>query len=322
MTIKKQNLIAISKKLRNKKDRLKSWIKTGKPLSLPSENQLVFPRQLFDTSLDLQSDKWYFNGFVIKSKDQLLVVDPGVDFYSRFTTAGLSPLDIGGLILSHGHTDHSGDIVIFIEKVLRNKSQKIDVFIPKSAFEAEIPIYHQVKLQKSEHVNLVLLNKQKNNHSHTILGNLRIEFIPLYQSSPDTFGFKLYLQNQTVGYVSDTGYAVKVKTDQGVYPPSTMEGNFIKIQEKHEYIKNFYQDVGQAIVNINDLHYNRHSKYHLSGWCVLDLFRNSSLQQLILQHLSPINADGEDSNYIYKLFFSDQPYETLLPHYLGRVISL
>ena len=322
MPINRQDLIAIAKGLRVKKDRTKEMIKNGRFYEKHFLNQVVIPRQLFDASVDLESDKWFFNGFVIKHGHRLFVVDPGVSFYARFIAAGLSPLDISALFLSHGHTDHCGDMVVFIEKILRNKSKKIKVFIAKTAFESEIPLYHRDKLKEAEHIDLKLLNDKDSDLRFDLFDGLKIEFISLFHSVPDTFGFKLAVGDQKFGYVSDTGYAVKVETDRGEYPPEAIRGKFKGIIKRHDYIRDFYQDVNTAIVNINDLHYNRHSKYHLSGWDVLDLFKGSRLKRLILQHLSPLDIEGEDSSYIYKLFFSDQSYKTVLPHYLGKMISL
>ena len=322
MTISRQDLVIIGKQLRRRKQQLREQIRAGMLHQDEPVNQLIIPKQIFNTSVDLESDKWMFNGFVVKIGDQLVVVDPGVSFFARFTAAGLSSLDVRALILTHWHTDHSGDLVMFIEKILRNKSQEIKLFLPKSGFASELPPYYREKLTQSKHIELNLLNESDSVSKFEFINHSQIEFVSLFHSISDTFGFKINLDGRLFGYVSDTGYAVEVKTDLGVYPPESVIGKFEQIIKRHDYIKDFYSNVHSAVVNINDLQYDRHSKYHLSGWDVWDLFKDSALTQLILQHIPLVNAEGEDSNYIYKLFFDDQSYKTILPHYLGRKVVL
>ncbi|GIW59212.1 MAG: hypothetical protein KatS3mg087_0278 [Patescibacteria group bacterium] len=318
----KTDLIAISKKLREKKDELKKLVKSGGIGEHKSKYRIIIPKQLFDTSLEFQSDQWYFNGFVIDVDGVLVVVDPGVDFYSRFTAAGLSVNNIQALIITHNHVDHTASVPVFVEKILRNKSRVIDVFISEDAYETKIPSYYKEELNKATHIRVMLLQEEQKTYSETILGSYSIQFLSLFHSCPDTFGFKIEINGQKVAYVSDTGYAIKVKTDTGVYESKEASGNFVNIEEKHQYIKDFFSDAHVAIVNINDLEYNRHSKYHLSGWDVLDLFQDTQIKQILLQHISPVNAEGEDSNYLYKLFYKDEPYQIILPHYLGRNIDI
>jgi len=319
--IDKSNLIAIAKELRDRKDQAKQMVREGTINDVGSLNQVIIPRCLFDASKELQADQWYFNGFVIKLGEKLIIVDPGVDFYSRFSKTGLSIMDVECVIITHGHIDHTGSVDIIVEKLLRNKSKKIDLFVSQDAFEQKISRYYQEKLLEKEHISVVRLNDDNVNLKFETLGH-KLEFVKLHHSVKDAFGFKIDIGTEKIGYVSDTGYAIKVKTNKGVFASQLAEGDFEEIIEKHEYIKYFFQDVGLTVLNMNDLQYNRHSKYHLSGWDVLDIFKNSKLKKLVLHHLSLINVDGEDSNYLNKLFFADQSYEICLPHYLGRTVEI
>lgn len=318
----KNDIIAYSRELRDKKDILKKQVKSGILPEGQSKFRVVVPKQFFESSLEFQSDQWYFNGFVIDCDGKLIIVDPGVDFYSRFTSAGLSEVNIRALIITHSHIDHISSAPVFLEKILRNKAHKVDIFISKDAYETKISQYYKDEIKEAENIRIKLLKDDDGDHLDTILGHIPIQFVRLFHSCPDTFGFKLNLGSCNLGYISDTGYSIRVKTNNGIFNAAEVEGSFVSIEEKHKHIREFFADIDVAVVNINDLDYNRHSKYHLSGWDVLDLFKGTHVKKLVLQHISPVNAEGEDSNYLYKLFFKGESYEILLPHYLGRNIEI
>ncbi len=318
----KNNLIIISRGLYKKEQILKESFKSGKITEKISGHEIIIPKLLFETSLELQIDQWYFNGYIINLKGKLIVVDPGVDFYSRFTSTGLSVNDIRVLIITHNHIDHTASLQIFLEKILKNKSKEITVFSSKDAFDTKVPDYYKTALSNAKHVTLNLLSDSQMVYNDKILSEYKISFLSLFHSCPDTFGFKLEVNKKIIGYVSDSGYAIKIKTDTGVFNSNETIGNLISIEEKHQYIADFFKNADLAVVNINALEYNKHSKYHLSGWDILDIFKKSQVKQVILQHISPINVDGEDSNYLFKLFFKDEEYQLILPHYLGRRIVI
>jgi len=319
----KKDIISISKRIRKAKDEVKKQVREGKVAKSFSVNKgfrIIDPPHVFTPSLEMQSDKWYFNGFLIDISGKLIVVDPGVDFYSRFSRTGLNFFDIKAVIVTHGHTDHIASLAVFIEKILRNEIDKKQFFISKLAFENELTSYHQNQLKKRNDVELILLKKDGPG-KYALFNKDKIEFISLHHSYKDTFGFKIEHGEMIFGCVSDTGYAKRVKTDRGIFEPHKTKGEFIEIIKKHDYIKDFYSDCRIVALNINDLHYNRHSRFHMSGWDVLDLFKDVPLRKLILFHLSPISAKRENGNYIYRLFFKGQLYKTILPRYVGRVIK-
>lgn len=319
--MKRDDLIKISEELRKEKDKTKAELERGNIASkVRKENRIVIPPLLFKPSREILSDKWLFNGFVIDLENNLVVVDPGADFYSRFTNCGLSTLNISSIILSHEHIDHSASINVFLDQILRNKHRRTNLFIPRVAFNNVVSAFYRKNVEEANYINLIFLEDQGKLSFN--LESFKIEFLPLFHSSVN-FGFKINLDDSKMGYISDTGYAKKIKTIKGVFNPELTEGDFISIQEKHDYIKQFYSDLSLSIVNINDLHYNRHSKYHLSGWDVLDIFQgSSSVKRLLLQHLAPLNVFGKESNYIYKDFFSDQSYEILLSSFETMEIKI
>ena len=286
--------------------------------------KIVVPRSLYTPRDFTNADQWYFNGFIIDIEGDLIIVDPGVDFYSRFTSTGYEFSQISTLIVTHNHIDHTASAVIFIEKMMKYKNLNHRIYISQDAWESKIPEYIKDQASSHEYANLVQL--LHGDHGVVIKdeqSKYSIEFIALYHSCPDTFGFVLSTPYKNIGYISDTGYAITVKTEHGIENAEATTGEYSGIAEKHSYIADFFKTCNTVVVNINDLDYNRHSKYHLSGWDVLDIFaENSTIENLILQHLSSINAEGEDSNYLYKLFFMDQKYKTIVPHFIGRSINI
>jgi len=316
-----KRLIQVSKKIRSKKDALKVLVEKGGLVKKEDKGfRVVIPPLVHKSSLENKSDKWFFNGFIIDLYGDFLVVDPGVDFYSRFTKTGLDLMNVKTVIVTHGHTDHVASLPVLIEKLLRDKVTKRQFFIPETAFENGLSRYHQDKLKKSKNIELILLKGRKR-RSLTLISKHKIEFIPLYHSNKQTFGFKIKHREGFFGHVGDTGYSILIETNKGIYSPESTRGEFERIVKRHKYLKDFYRECNIVAVNMNDLHYNRHSKYHLSGWDVRDLFSNTSVRKLVLLHLSPDNAVGINVNEIYTAFFKGEPYEVFVPLSGGGVVG-
>lgn len=317
----KNEIVQFQNKIRSSKDALKKEVLTSK--TGVSHVKIVIPTSLYIPQVYTNADQWYFNGFIIDNNGELMVVDPGVDFYSRFTTTGYDFAQISTLIISHNHIDHTSSAPLFIEKLMKFKNPNHRIYISKDAWDTKIPEYIKEKSQDTEYEKLIcLLHGDHGDILEYGDSSVCLKFLALYHSCPDTFGFSLRLNGSEVGYISDTGYAVSVETTSGVEDPKSTTGEHVTIIDKHQYIADFYRSCITVIVNVNDLDYNRHSKYHLSGWDVLDILRNSVAEKLILHHLASVDAEGEDSNYLYKLFFADEEYKTLLPHFTGRIIEL
>ncbi len=318
----KKRIEIAQSQVRFSKDKLKAFIKNNtQERSLP-DLSMIMPPLTFRPTKDVQADQWFANGFILKYKNDLIIIDPGVDFHSRFTTMGFNILDIKAIIVTHNHIDHADDLNIFLSKILKYESSVFDLVVTRFHYDHEFKPNLREKMEKSEHVRLTIFDASEGQSEIVLTNGLLLRLLPLFHTAQDTFGFKLSTNGISVGYISDTGYAQIVTTDEGDFEPQATKGNFVQIKEKHQYIKEFFADCEYTIVNINDIAYNRHSKYHLSGYDVLDILKDSACHQLILQHLNVINADGEDSNYLYKLFFAEENYAVRLPHYCGFIQPL
>lgn len=69
-------------------------------------------------------------------EDNLVVIDCGGDVVQRILAAGLNPLDLKHLILSHGHPDHVGGFPLFMEKIwLAGRKDAIPTYGPPEALD-------------------------------------------------------------------------------------------------------------------------------------------------------------------------------------------
>lgn len=315
---KKFKIAELSKSMREKKDLLKRQIR---PTNLRNKQaiRIIIPKLLIQPTIDILRDKWYFNGFILAVKSTYILVDPGVDFYTRFLYSGLNFTSICGIIISHSHLDHIYSLNLFLDKFLRNKVGSLELFLPSGAYKDLI--FKEIK-EKISCSDLVHVHQITPNFSYNLKSGSTIEFIKLYHSIKGTYGFKLTSEKVILGFISDTGYSIRVKTNKGTFSPETSHGQFESIIKKHQYIKNFFKEAGTVVVNINDIEYNRHSKYHLSGWDVLDLFKKTNIKNIILQHISPYNAVGRNNLISYKKFFYDEAYKVIIPGIGGRVVTV
>ncbi len=277
-------------------------------------NVLVFPAMAhIDTQVDW-SFQWYANGFLLSTPTGNLLVDPGLDFYSRLTQSGYTINETSAIFISHKHVDHISELPILIDMLLR-LGRKLDLIMPQEAFNKVLPDYLREILSAGSTINLILVSGKNQDISENIswLPLKSMCLVKLSHSARQTFGFKLKIGHQQLLYISDTGYAKLVKTDQGVFSSDATTGNFLTIAAKRSYIKKFAASATLAVVNVNDLSYNRHSYTHLSGFDIVDIFQNSALQQLILQHVSPYDSHGNDSKELYQTFFAGEPYSMIIP---------
>jgi hypothetical protein len=131
----------------------------------------------------------------------------------------------------------------------------------------------------------------------------------LFHSISGTFGFILEYHKFKLGYISDTGYTKKFRTttDQ-VYETGngTYEGDFSEILTKHIWIKEYFSQVDYLIANINDLLFTKHSKYHLTGFDLIDILKNSRVKQCIIQHRHPVDLLNLDSANLTAKYISQE----------------
>ena len=293
-------------------------LQNGKFLGADSARDVTlhFPKVCYKQTVTDHSFQWYFNGFIVGIGESLGVVDPGVDFYTRFTQAGLDLNDVIAIFISHEHIDHTASLLVLVDMIVR-LGKPIDLIMPEDCLKSRLPDYLRDEILRGKtNINLILLTNEnfsdKVQYNSPLLDGL--SFVKLYHSALETFGFSLKIGKQSFVYVSDTGYAEEIETSAGLFPPSGVKGDVRKITVKHGDIKEAVSGATHAVVNINDIAYSRHARTHLTAWDVQDIFAGTNLVCLYLQHQFPYNIHDEDNSIDFCDFFADQPYEVHMPY--------
>jgi ribonuclease BN (tRNA processing enzyme) len=309
-----KNAIASNRQLRDEKDKQKKQLQTEPYTAYPEFKGVIIPSIVHLPSRVDQAMQWYFNGFLLSFGDGILIVDPGVDFYSRFTTTGFTIKDVRAIFVSHQHLDHCGDLTIFIDMAVKTKI-KLDLIVPINVVDDILSSYYTKLVNEAENINLVVMdeNNLQPNITLQLASVANLHPIRLFHSVAHTFGFSLTHDESRIVYISDTGYAKSVQTTEGPMSPVEVGADFKYIIEKYDSLEEATRNATMVICNINDLFYNRHSLTHLSGWDVKDMLASSMAEKLLLQHLSPYDVHGQNSNGLYAQFFEGEAYKCIVP---------
>lgn len=307
-----QNLIACNNDSRRAKDELKEAIKGSRAAQIP-ENQIIVPGIQHAPSRIDDAMQWYFNGFTLAIDDGVMIIDPGVDFYTRFTATGYTAKDIKAVFVSHQHLDHCGDLNVFID-ILAKTETPVDMYLPVNVVDGVLPAHYKELVEQNPNFNLIVMaddTSQATTPKWQSLQTLQVK--QLHHSTKHTFGFKLQIAGKTVAYISDTGYATTIQTTNGIEPANAATGEYISIVNKYTDIQEFAKDVDTLACNVNDLFYNRHSVTHMSGWDLHDILGEARVSKLLLLHLNPRDSQGNNLNDVYQKFFATNSRQVVLP---------
>jgi phosphoribosyl 1,2-cyclic phosphodiesterase len=139
-------------------------------------------------------------GVWISSGRTHLHLDPGPGALVRCLSSRprLDPTKLHGILLSHKHLDHSGDINIMIEAMSEGTSRKRGVlFAPQDALGSDGVVLEYV-LDYLESVELL-----KPNQSYE-LGDLRFATGPAHIHPVETYGFNVRFPEADVSFITDT----------------------------------------------------------------------------------------------------------------------
>jgi ribonuclease BN (tRNA processing enzyme) len=131
-----------------------------------------------------------------------LYMDPGPGALVRCLSSKpkLDPMKLDGVLLSHKHLDHSGDINAMIESMTEGGYRRRGVlFAPKDALEEDPVVFRYLRsyLEKIE----VL---QENSAYH--IGGLKFSTARRHFHSVETYGFNFHLVGATISYITDTKF--------------------------------------------------------------------------------------------------------------------
>ncbi|MCF7873404.1 MAG: MBL fold metallo-hydrolase [Candidatus Omnitrophica bacterium] len=128
-----------------------------------------------------------------------ILIDPGPGCLVRChkSRPKLDPSKLDGIILTHKHLDHSGDINVMIEAMTEGGFRKKGkLFLPSDALGKDGVIFNYLK----EKVKRIEKLKKKEFVAKDIKFSVPIQ----NKHSVETYGLKFYLGKEVVAYVSDT----------------------------------------------------------------------------------------------------------------------
>ena len=141
-------------------------------------------------------------GIWISSKGTNVLIDPGPGSIVRCATARprLNPVNLDGIILTHRHLDHAGDINVMIEAMTEGGFKKKGaVFCPPDALDEDpVILRHALKLPKK-------IQKLKPRHEYKV-GEFSFKTSMPHKHPAITYGLKFKINKTTVSLVSDTRY--------------------------------------------------------------------------------------------------------------------
>ena len=141
-------------------------------------------------------------GIWISCKGTNVLVDPGPGSIVRCATSKpkLDPSKLDGIILTHRHLDHSGDINVMIEAMTEGGFKKRGlVFCPQDAIE-EDPVILKHTSGFPERIEILEENK-----SYSI-GEFEFQTSMRHIHPAETYGLKFKFKNTSVSILTDTKY--------------------------------------------------------------------------------------------------------------------
>ena len=129
-------------------------------------------------------------------------MDPGPGALVRCLSSRpkLNPSSLDGILLSHKHLDHSGDINVMIEAMTDGGFKKRGVlFVPRDALEDDPVVLRYVR-------NYVERIEVLREHTEYELGNIRFSTAKRHVHSVETYGFNLFLPMGQLSLLTDTRF--------------------------------------------------------------------------------------------------------------------
>ena len=141
-------------------------------------------------------------GIWISSKGTNVLVDPGPGSIVRCSASKpkLDPSKLDGIILTHRHLDHSGDINVMIEAMTEGGFKKRGVvFCPKDAIDQDPVILKHTSIFP-ERLEILEENKTYG------IGNFKFQTSMRHIHPAETYGLKFKIRDTSVSIITDTRY--------------------------------------------------------------------------------------------------------------------
>jgi ribonuclease BN (tRNA processing enzyme) len=141
-------------------------------------------------------------GIWVRAEGTNILIDPGPGSLARCASSRpkLDPRTLDGIILTHRHLDHSGDINVMIEAMSEGGFKKRGlVFCPVDALEGDPVILKYLRGFPRE-IKLLKPRKTYRCGNFTFTSSMR------HEHPAETYGIKFNLGRKSVSYLVDTGY--------------------------------------------------------------------------------------------------------------------
>jgi len=156
-----------------------------------------------------------------------LYMDPGPGALVRCLASKpkLDPTKLDGILLSHKHLDHSGDINAMIEAMTEGGYRRRGVlFAPEDALEEDPVVFRYIR----NYLERIEVLRENSGYS---IGELKFSTARRHIHSVETYGFNFYLSGATVSYITDTKFHPDLLTQ---YPGDLLLLNVVLLAENPE----------------------------------------------------------------------------------------
>jgi len=156
-----------------------------------------------------------------------LYMDPGPGALVRCLASKpkLDPTKLDGILLSHKHLDHSGDINAMIEAMTEGGYRRRGVlFAPEDALEDDPVVFRYIRSYPEK----IQVLQENSDYS---IGGLKFSTAGRHVHSVETYGFNFYLSDATVSYITDTKFNPHLLTQ---YPGDLLLLNVVLLTENPE----------------------------------------------------------------------------------------
>ena len=285
----KKELIKLDKKRINIRKKYKDKLANFKKQNT-QKDFVLFPKNLISQkNYQLRYGlSWLENGFVIKKGQNVIAVDPGVNFVLRLTESRFDLSSITHIFISHLHLDHSADANVLMDFMIRAKAT-VKIIAPKSVFDEKVisDFHSGIKTGFPVNHSAIIIDE---NSEIELCDGYKMTFVPLYHSV-ECYGFKIKKDNESYTYISDTSYTKEVLINDDKIIPITAIDRYEEDAtsvSKHISIKEFLKDSNVLITNIDSFIYTKNSRTHLPLMDLLDILNENNIQKVILAHINPV----------------------------------
>jgi len=156
-----------------------------------------------------------------------LYMDPGPGALVRCLASKpkLDPTKLDGILLSHKHLDHSGDINAMIEAMTEGGYRTHGVlFAPRDALEEDPVVFRYIR----SYLEKIQVLQENSEYS---IGGLKFSTARRHVHSVETYGFNFHLSSATISYITDTKFHPDLLTQ---YPGDLLLLNVVLLAENPE----------------------------------------------------------------------------------------